>query len=518
MRVCPNCGCEVTPAATICSGCGADLPRTRPLRSCLISGLSLVAIIAAAALLQSLLRERGARPTTDFVPASASVAIGLDARPEGSSLARWSAEDRRILAGRAVELAQQVVDRSGLQLDLEEKASLWFAGEVLVASVGHPHARPLMPRSFVLIARVTDMRRARGDMDQAVAELAREASWERDLVRSEGRTIVVWREPGRRSEIAYVATEGCLILSASSELLDLCLEAADDPGQRLLEAEDSLEIFQPLPDDRFLWCYANPSDVLPMVRSLVPALSEGWVGFIRSYFGRRSRPAGEGSVPGRVAVALTAEADGLRAHVNYWRAPSAEVPSPTSDSGALPRFIPHDAAAFVFVRGLPDLASLLLPERGPDGPLHGRAPSGGLLQRLLTGEKLPEAALLTLLGRKTGRPVLAGAFTGASAAQAAGRLAALFPDGKVMEANGTALFAADAEALAQLEEAARNPESRLDLPIGPDVTLYLWGRPDVVWPRLEGMAEIRLSVRGDASGGKAELHLRGEPRRFLGRP
>jgi hypothetical protein len=500
------------------------LPIGRPLRAYLISGLALAVVIAAAALLQSLLGRRATRSPTDFLPTSASVSVNLDVRPEASSLLRWPAEDRRILAERAVQLAQRMVDGTGLQLDLEERASRWFGGQLVVASFAGPHALLLAPRSFAVIARVTDTRRAGSDVDKAVSELAAEAGWERSILRSDGQAVVVWGEPERRSELAYAAIDGCLIVSANSDLVELCLEAAGDAGQRLVDTAEFGDVFRPLPDDSFLWCYATTADLLPAARSLVSVLSEGWVGFVRSYFGHRSRPAERGQrgveaeVPGRLAIAITAETDGLRVHANYWREPRREVSSRGTEASEIVYFAPPEAAALLLLHRLPDLASLLLPESSSSSAPWGvrRSYPMRVLRSLLAGERVPDSVLLTLVPREDGGRghALAGAFAGAGSAQAAERVAKLLPDGKSVDLDGSALFASGDEGLRRLQQAAKLPKKRYE--IDADVRAFAWARPADVWPAVGWLGEASFTVRDNASGGQAELYLRGEPRHFLG--
>jgi hypothetical protein len=496
------------------------------VRAYLICGLTLVALIVAAGLLKSLLEKRNVRPPVDFLPASASVVTALDLRPEGSSLLRWPAEDRQILADRAVQMAQRVVDGTGLELDLRETASHWFGGQLVVASFRRGEAIPVGPRSLLLIAAVTDTRRARGDMDQAVARLGREAGWERERARSDGQAIVVWGEPGRRSEMAYAAVDGCLILSADLELVELSLAAAGDPGRRLVEQEEFREVLRPLPDDRFLWCYANTTDLLPIVRSLGPALSDGWVGFMRAYFTRRIRPGSSGEASGdrdesgRLAFALAAETDGLRVHANYWQARRRELASPAAESSDIVYFAPPETAALLLVHGLPDLVSLLSPESGPSNALPGMTRS--LLARTLRGllacEQVPDSVLLTVARQEDGDkgPTLAGAFAGAGSVQAAERLADLLPDGRSVDVDGFALFASGDEGLRRLKQAAKLPKERYEMEA--DVRVFVRARPAAAWPALGWLSEVSLTIRDDASGGHGELYLKGEPRRLLGQP
>ena len=532
MRVCPQCGEAVTPGERTCGLCGAEIPAGRPLRLYLASAASLAALLIAAALLHSYLETRTIRPPTDFLPNSAVAVIGLDLRPGGPAKllleTTWDQSDTEILADRAVELAQRGLDWTGLQLDLAENASDWFGGEALVASVKHSSTRALSPKSLVLIARATDPRRARSDLDRSVAELAREAGWERSVRRADGHTIVVWGQPNERSEIAYAALDGCVLLAASEELVELCLETAQAPSRSLIQSEEFKETVRLLPPDAFLWCYASAPDLLHAARTLLPELRRGWLGLAKAYLWTAARPPSEGpsggtrTATGSVAFALTPEGDGLRLHANYWRGPTKATPASTPDSAKLLDLVPRDAAAFALVRGFPALVSSFLPS--PDRTPRRRAfvpfglwdPLGFLLQE----ENLPESILLTVLPRDDdAHPVaIAAALSGTGAAETARRLHQLLPKAVGEEIEGVQVFAADAEGLRQFQQAAHDEAARLDILTRPDVRLQAWARPGELWPALDKIGDLGFTVRENATGAQADLHLKAEPRYLLGGP
>lgn len=530
MPVCPECGEEVALGENTCGACGTDVPPARRRRRYFVSAAALAAIIIAAALLHSFLETRIVRSPTDFLPAATHAVIDLDVRPGSPAMLRiestWQESDAEILAGRAVEFGQWALDWSGLQLDLSQDASSWFGGEILVASIASSRLRTLTPRSIVLIARVTDLRRARRDLDRSVAELARDGGWERSVLRAQGHTIVVWGHPNERSEIAYAALDGCVLLSASEDLVELCIETAQDPAQPLTESAEFKEATRSLPADAFLWCYASAPDLIHTARTLLPQLRRGWPGLARAFLRQSAAPRGEmgpggaDTPPGGVALALTPEGDGLRLHANYWAGPGKAPSALSPESARLLDLVPREAVAFALVRGLPDLVSPLL--SAPDRSPKHRAflsflfwdPIGFLLQE---GD-LPEAVLVTVLPRdgEARHLAIATALSGPDTAETARRLQQILPQARTATVQDFQVFATDAEALRQLQEAAQDEAARLDIRTQPDVRLQAWARPGEIWPALDSIGDIGFKVRENATGAQAELHLEAEPRNLLG--
>ena len=530
MPVCPECGEEVALGEHTCGACGADVPPTRHRRLYLVSAAALAAIVVVAALLHSFLETRIVRSPTEFLPASTHAVIDLDVRPGSPAMLRiesaWQESDAEILAGRAVELAQWVFDWTGLQIDLSEDTSSWFGGEVLVASIAPSRLQTLTPRSVVLIARATDLRRARRDLDQSVAELAREGGWGRSVLRAKGHTIVLWGHPNDRSEIAYAALDGCVLLSASEDLVQLCIETAEGSSQRLTESAEFKEATRSLPADAFLWCYASAPDLIHTARTLLPELRRGWLGVARAFLGQSASPRGEmdaggaGTSPGSVALALTPEGDGLRLHANYWAGPGKAPASLSPESAKLLDLVPRGAVAFALVRGLPDLVSPLLvksdrlPKHRAFLPFLFWDPMGFLLRE---GD-LPEAVLVTVLPKdgEAGQVAIAAALSGPAAAETARRLQHLMPQAKTGVVQDAQVFATDTEALRQIQEAAADEAARLDISTQSDVRLQAWARPGEVWPALGKIGDAGFQVRDNATGAQIELSVKAEPRHLLG--
>lgn len=526
MPVCPECGDEVALGEHTCGACGADIRPGRPLRLYLVSVAALAAIVIAAALLHSLLQTQIVRSPADFIPTSARAVIDLDVRPGSPAMLRiestWRESDAEILAGRAVELAQWALDWTGLQLDLSENASSWFGGEVLVASIAPSPVRALTPRSFVLVARATDLRRARRDLDQSIAELAREGGWQRSVLRANGHSIVVSGHPDDRSEIAYAALDGCVLLSASEELVQLCIQTAETPSQRLSESAEFKEATRSLPADAFLWCYASAPDLLDTARTLLPQLRHGWLGLAKAFLGGPTRfrggltPGGSGTPPGSIALALTPESDGLRLHANYWAGPG-KAPSALSAEGAkLLDLVPRGAVAFALARGIPDLVSSFVPppKRRALLPFLFWDPMGFLLQE----GNLPEAVLVAVLPKDGDARELAvvAALSGPGAAETVQRLQQLTPQAKMAAVQDAQVFATDAEALRQLQQAAADEAARLDIRTQPDVRLQAWARPGELWPALGKIGDAGFQVRDNATGAQMDLAVKAEPRHLLG--
>ena len=107
-----------------------------------------------------MIRPGPGRSPLDFVPASAQLAVHLDTRLANpgtrQALRYWSVSDLQRLGERGTELAQEVVDWAGFDLDVKKDVLPWYGGELVVAMVGLEGERPLGPDSVVLIARTKD--------------------------------------------------------------------------------------------------------------------------------------------------------------------------------------------------------------------------------------------------------------------------------------------------------------------------------------------------------------------------
>lgn len=529
MPTCPQCGEHVAFGEQICGACGGEVPTTSRRRVYLGSAGALAAIVIAAALLHSFLQTRVLRSPTDFLPPSTHVAIGLDLRPESPAMKRielaWPASDAKALAGRATELAQKAVDWSGIQLDLGTDASNWFGGEVVVASVTPSRLRALAPRSAVVIARVTDLRRARHDLDESVAEMAREGGWERSAVRAEGHTIVAWGHPDGRSEIAYATLDGCALVSASEDVVRRCIESAMDSEKSLTETADFVETTRPLPSDAFLWCYAAAPDLIGAARTILPQLGHGWLGLARAFLRLPAASDAETGLgdaagfPGGVALALTPESDGVRLHANYWAGKERELSALSPESAELLDLVPREAVAFALVRGIPELVAPLLPNPNhPEGAADVFVSQWYPWVLRLTEGSLPEALLVTALPKdgKAGEVSLVTAFTGPDSEGTARRLKMLMPRAETAVVSDAQVFAWDAKALKRIETASQDEAARLGISTQSDVSLQGWARPGELWPRLEKLGDVGFQVRSQAQGAQIELSVKAEPRYLLG--
>jgi hypothetical protein len=525
MRTCPRCGEEVASGAETCGACGAALPPSWRLRPYLISAASLVAIIIAAALLHSLLQSKVVHSPLEFLPGSTRAVVDLDLRPRGPSVQllqhTWSASDRKELAVRAYDLAQRMVDWSGLQLDVRKDASQWFGGEVLVASIGAPQARSFTPRSAVLVARVTSLRHARGDLDRSVKELAREGSWQRRTLRSDGRAITVWGKPDGRSEIAYAAVDGCLLVSTSSELVDLCLKTLRTPSEGLSETSSFRASRRGIPNDAFVWCYLSAADLLHASREVAPYVTQGWMGLARRYLALRNAASVPRTTPsdgGAIAAAVTPEKDGLRVRASYLRAGKGQAGPASNEGVELLQLVPREAAAFGFVRDLPDLLGVFYPaDRRGGRQRHAPSIYWGPLRLVVQPESLPKSVLVALLPRQgTSRPALAAALMGGGAEQTSAWLLQMMPSAKAAEVARARLLAGDEQGLTQLRNAAGDPASRLRLGISDEVVLQAWARPGALSPSFTRVEELSFILLRNPTGADAQISIKAEPRYLLG--
>ena len=528
MRACPACGESVSPGATSCGVCGSALPHRWRLGVYFGSAVVLVAIIAAAALLHSYLQARVIRPPTDFLPAVTRAVVVLDVRPTAPAAllvgSTWSPTDVDALADRAVQLAQTMVDWTGLQLDVKKDASRWFGGELLAASIGGVGSHASGPRSMVLITRVTDLHRARRDLDRAVADLAHEGGWRRTVLRSDARAVTVWGEPGRQSAIAYAAADGCLLVSPNDKAVEACLKSAADPSDRLTETPEFKETRTPLPGNALLWCYLGASDLLDATTELLPELWHGWPEVLRAYLGRspttpRPGPRPTARAAGTLAFAATPEKDGIRLHLNYRRS-AAEQSMPASPAADdLLKFIPRETAAYAIVR---DLQRITLPaprhqRYRPDAarPFHLWGPLSLLL---LPPRDLSGSVLVAVMPRHNGKraPALAGALADGGAAETGQWLSKLLPHAQKAETEGVTILASDKDTLEAIQAAARTPAKRLQVKAEPGVRVEAWVCPAELSPAFERIGEIGLKVRDDPAGAQGELYVKAEPRYLLG--
>ncbi len=525
MRTCPSCGETVGTGEASCGVCGAAMPPRRSIGIYVLSGAALLAIIAAAAFLHSYLQPRVTRAPIDFLPATTRAVIALDLRASSSGAqlvnANWSRDDVAALSDRAEQLAQMLVDMTGLQLDLREEAARWFGGELLVASIGGI-SPPLGPRSLVLIARITELRQARRDLDRAVEKMAEEAGWRRMVVRSDGRAITVWGEPGGESAIAYAALEGCLLVSANDEVIESCLRTAANPSDGLTEAVEFKEIYASLPKKALFWSYVSADEAFDAARYLLPKLRRGWGELLRAYLGRtemtaftRQKPTDRATSSGSLGLALIPEKDGVRLSLNYRRAGGRKRTTVSDTSSKLFTLLPREAAGYALIRDLP---SLVTPSRPPAKPGRFYQPWGLFPFLPFQYNDLPDSLMLTMIPSQTSghRPRVAAALEGKGAAQTGLWLSKLIPNTMMYEADGVTVLTRRLEVFKAMEGAASDPVKRLEVKVEPDTRLQAWARPEQLSPAFHGIGEIEIKLLDNAKGAQGEIYIKAEPRYLLG--
>jgi len=538
MQTCPQCGQKVTEEAEACPHCGARLSSGGSTRRYIGSGAALVAIIVVAAVAHSLLRSSIVRPPTDFLPATTHVAIGLDFRPGSPAMSRmrtsWSQSDIDLLAMRATDLAQELVDWTGIELNLKRDASRWFGGELVAASVGGAESRSLHPRSFVLIARATNCRRARGSLDKAVDPFAREAGWRRSVVRSGDHALILWGAPNAKTALAYTTQGGCLLVATNEAVIEHCLEAAADPSQALVATEEFTRAISPLPSDSLLWCYARTRPLVVTAEEVLPALSEGWRGITRLY--RSAPPAGpvrerdrrrlRRPVANTLALTLKPQTTGIHLHARYRRGSRRDtVSTPSLDQ--LAQLVPREVLAYALVHdpaGWSDALTLARNSWPGRRKAEGKSFPGSapldVMGSFLGTDLLPENILVLLLprGGNAENPALVVAFPTGPSGEGGPVLLPLAALGlrATARVDDTRVCASDEEAIRQCRRALQDPSSRLEHEVKPELGLQAWARPGDLLHGLDWIEEIRAEVTPDLVGAEADLYIEADPRHLLG--
>jgi hypothetical protein len=500
-----------------------------------VSILALAAIIVVALFTHLYFQSHFVRPPSDFLPSSTIFAVGTDLRPAGAAARRlretWPQSDIDHLSRRATRIAQEFVYWTGLQLDLEHEASAWLGREIIVAALGRTDRSSGVPPTFMLIARVTNPRRARASLDRAVEPIARAGGWARSVIRHNKCSVILWSKPSQGPTLAYAIHEGCLLVAPDDSFIQQCLAAAADPTQRLTSTREFADAFSALPPDSLIWCYGS---VPPLQRHLyhaLPHLRKGWFDLLQYY--RRGAPVprplraptpGPSQVASGVfGLALTPEPDGIRVTGSHRRTETRES-GPPLEWSALAEFLPREAIAYAFihepVRWLPAVSSFVGAARPPEGvPL--RVPSARPLLPIVLGwlglKQAPTDMLLALLPRaEQQRPALLVALPNPEPVAAPRQiLSPMFP--LVKDRIGEILIVAtDQEALAQSRRAAADPDNRLAPDLDPSAQLQAWARPDRISPALASFEELQFDVRDNVEGGEGELALTVSPRALLG--
>jgi hypothetical protein len=480
--------------------------------------LAAAIILALAAALFWATRETPGRDPLEFLPASAHAVVGCDMRPgsEGmrQALQEWGASDVRHLGTRGVELAQGVVDWLGFALEVRKDILPWFGGELLIASVTGPsdRARPLTPKSVVLILRTKSMRRARATLDRGVKPFAREANWGQTTEKHAGAKVTVWRDLSGRARLAYVVKDGCVLIAEGSEGIRSCLAAADDPARRLTYLESFQATVGYQRRETVAWGYVSVSSVVEAGRAVLPGLTKGWPGLLsryRSYasFGDREGQASLGSL----ALSLSPAREGAEVRAVYRAANAARAAAKPSALARVAKFAPEEAMFSLAVHEPDDWLALIQPRNTEPQTARFFSPPG---LKWLGLEQVPSDLMFTVL-QADGKPSFALA---APAKQMPvpprGMLSRVFPKEACTVVDGVALLAKDAQALKQCSRAAKTPQAASDLK--GEVRLVISARPGDASSELAHVKQIRVVGRAAPGGGEGEITLAVPPRYLLG--
>jgi len=544
MPICPNCRKEEPPGTSHCARCGAPLRPSPRAGRYFVSALALAAVMALGVVAHFFIRSRTGCQPTEFLPSSAQVVVALDLRPRSAGLRQvrrtWEEDDIEALANRSLELAQELVYLTGLQLDLQNEASDWFGGQLVAAAIGGDRTRPLHAGSLVLIARVTNARRAHASIEEAVAPMAREAQWTRSEVVYQRDTITVWESDPGSTAVAYAVRDGCLLIAVNRATLEKCLTARGDPSRQLLGSVAFEHAFGPLPRTAPLWCYADLPYLRQSAQELWSSLDQGWPAVLDAFTtgprhflpGDRATEVPSRRAGGTVVFAFSPEADGLRLQSVYRRG-SFRDGEPTP--GRLPdlaRLLPAETTAYLLARDAdlwleavappiahkqPD-AEIESPHQGDIAPQKSDlAPSRP--KYLPDPETVPSELLIALLPRADGRPLPVAVIAAPQEelpATPEWLPPALFPDPAYGTIGEFAVVAGDGEALLQCRRAAQDESRRLTTSSGPDLQCEFWARPSEMVPALARFEEVHLAFSTTAAGAEGEILLRADPGALLG--
>ncbi len=492
-----------------------------------LSALVLVAIIAAAVLIKSLLQPEVVQRPVEFLPSSTKVAVVLDLRPESPAVRKmrevWPAQDVSHLADRGVELSQEIVNWTGLQLNVKKDVAPWFAGEIAAAAVPVEDDIVLNPRSIVVVARTNSLRRARAALDRAVKPMAHDLEWRRLTAKWPGGTIIVWRDSARQDHIAYATRNGCVIVGASLEAVERCLAAGNDPEGRLVGAKSFEAVFSRLPKDSVAWAYLDAGYASAGARWILPALRHGWTGLLRQF----AREAGvNGRRPprrdaGALAIAAAPEKDGLRLQASYAsadRVQQTSSPTPTR-LARLASLLPRETVAYALIHEPRRFVSLggerghrLLPRRGwlSGGPFSMLDPAAFL-------GTMPSEAMIAALPPRDGEAEL---LIAAPSEELVGPMrlmvASSVPHGVSAEIGGFLVVASSEAALQRVRQAASDEQQRLSPPRGKDCEFEAWAQAGVFPGADFPLQELLLRGWAAGVGGEGEVVVKAKPRRLLG--
>jgi len=500
-------------------------PRGRAARY-VLSALALFGIIAAAIAANSAIRARAVRDPMDFLPRSTAIAVHLDVRPGSPAMERaqsaWSREDLGQLSRDAREIAQRLLARLDLDIDLAAEAAPWFGGE-LVAAVVPSDESPDTPmrESAVLVIRAADPEQARRSVERAAAQVAKKRGWARAEVRRRAGRITVWgRQPGA-ARLACAHRHGCVVIGSGDTVVNECLLAAGRPGERLADTPAFRESFASRGAESLVTAYASVSKIA----SLAPRELSG---FGRRPFGRDRGRSSRGAAPpstGGIALALTLtpEPEGLRVWAGY-REPHMQRPKlPVEEMRRLAAVLPSTASAYLLVADPQELLGLAygfvllrgLAGAGALGPLAGLAAVPGVVP---LGVRVPGPAMIGILpGEGDSPPAVIAAFPSSGVEKKPSWVTQpLF--GKLLASSvigGVLVVSSSEQALDQCRKASSDPRARLRPAPAADAEFEAWLLPPKLTPQLAWLEELRVAVRRSPKGMEAEAVLRAQPGKLL---
>ncbi len=496
--------------------------------------LALIIIVIAAILFWAL-RPGPSRNPVEFLPATTQAAIDCDLRPGSpglrQALREWGVSDVKHLGQRATELAQQLVNWSGFDLDVRKDLLPWFGGELVLASVARQadRAQVLGPDSFVLIARTTSMRRARASLEEGVRPFARDAYWHRTTENYSGEQVTVWFDGSGRPQLAYATKDGCVLIAKRPEVIDSCLSAAQSPANRLSYQDTFSDSVGELSHEAIAWAYGDVASLAGAARAVLPGLRRGWPGVIGRYRSYSDSAAEETPVPaGVVAFAVAAKPNGAEVSAAYRSSKPGKTEAKSNPLARVAKYAPPDAILAVALHHPGDwLEPLLSPPASPD-PQPGRlrrrmfwrrnfySRSPEIIDPWLGLRQLPSDLMVAILPRENeGRPALAvAAPAGELPVPPRGLLSFVFPRPATAVVDNIAILATDEQALKQCSLAAKNPRPLLDSKGA--VRFVVSARPSRASAELSHVQELAIIGRQTPQGGEGKITLAIPPRYLLG--
>lgn len=494
--------------------------------------IALIVIVLAAVLFWAL-RPVPSRDPVEFLPAATQLAVDCDLRPGSpglrQALREWGVSDVKHLGARATELAQQVVNWSGFDLDVRKDLRPWFGGELVLASVARQadRAQALTPDSLVLIARTKSMRRARASLEKGVKPFAREAYWHRATEDRAGEKVTVWFDGSGRPQLSYATKDGCVLIAKRPEVIDYCLSAARSPANRLSYQEAFEGSVGELSQEAVAWAYGDVRSLAETVRAVLPGVPRGWAGVVNRYLSYSRLGVEQSPVrAGVVACALVAAPHGAEVSAVYRTPKTAKTEASSNTLGRVAKYAPREAVFAVAMHRPGDWLGPLLPSPTSSEERPGQSTRRGFWRRhfhfpevvdpWLGLRQVPSDLMLAVLPRAGGgNPALVvAAPAGELPVPPRGLLSFVFPRPATAVMDEIAILATDEQALKQCSLAAKAPRPLLDSKGA--VRFVVSVRPSNASADLAHVKELAIIGRQTPQGGEGKITLAIPPRYLLG--